>query len=92
MTQEINSIATLLKKVFTIVNKHLLMPRAMLKQKTRPVLSVRIFFVFLHGLEPRSSEPESDMLPLHHRKFKYAGRISTQTCYREPGEVPAANI
>ncbi len=27
-------------------------------------------FVFLHGLEPRSSEPESDVLPLHHRKIK----------------------
>jgi hypothetical protein len=28
-------------------------------------------WVFLHGLEPRSSEPESDMLPLHHRKINY---------------------
>jgi site-specific DNA recombinase len=27
-------------------------------------------WVFLHGLEPRSSEPESEVLPLHHRKIK----------------------
>ena len=27
------------------------------------------FKVFLNGFEPLSSEPESDMLPLHHRKI-----------------------
>jgi hypothetical protein len=26
-------------------------------------------FVFPHGLEPRLSEPESEVLPLHHRKI-----------------------
>jgi hypothetical protein len=26
-------------------------------------------WVFLNGFEPLSSEPESDMLPLHHRKI-----------------------
>lgn len=25
--------------------------------------------VFLQGLEPQSSEPESDVIPLHHRKI-----------------------
>src|SRR5579872_7066929 len=33
--------------------------------------------VFLHGLEPRSSEPKSDVLPLHHRKInKWRTRVT----------------
>jgi hypothetical protein len=30
------------------------------------------FLVFPHGLEPRLSEPESEVLPLHHRKITYS--------------------
>jgi hypothetical protein len=45
------------------------------KHKTRLVINRTGFFVPPHGFEPRSSDPETDMLPLHHRGVNAAAMI-----------------
>jgi hypothetical protein len=47
--------------------------------------------VFLHGFEPRSSEPKSDVLPLHHRKILVAGTGLEPATIALKREVSIAN-